>query len=81
MQDATLRAQPIGLANLRNVLLPGEVVLEYVLADPRSFCLAVDQKQAVIIALPAGGAEISETTARYLGQIEAAKHDDAGARK
>jgi len=81
MQNATLRAQPIGLANLRNVLLPGEVVLEYVLADPRSFCLAVDQKQAVIIALPAGGAEISETTARYLGQIEAAKHDDAGARK
>ena len=81
MQDATLRAQPIDLANLRTVLLPGEVVLEYVLADPRSFCLAVDQKQAVIIALPAGGAEISETTARYLGQIEAEKHDDAGARK
>ena len=81
MQDATLRAQPIDLANLRTVLLPGEIVLEYVLADPKSFCLAVDQRQAVIITLPAGGAEISEATARYLGQIEAGKHDDAGARK
>ena len=81
MQDATLRAQPIDLANLRTVLLPGEIVLEYVLADPQSFCLAVDQRQAVIITLPAGGAEISEATTRYLGQIEAGKHDDAGARK
>jgi len=81
MRDATLRAQPIDLANLRAVLLPGEVVLEYVLADPRSFCLVVDRRQAVIIALPAGGTEISEATARYLGQIEAEKHDDAGARK
>ena len=81
MQDATLRAQPVDLAKLRTVLLPDEVVLEYVLADPTSFCLVIDRKREVIIALPAGGTEISEATARYLGQIEAAKHADQDARK
>ncbi len=35
--------------------------------------MAIDQKQAVIISPPVRGAEISETTARYLCQIETAK--------
>jgi CHAT domain-containing protein len=81
IQDATLQAQPVDLAKLRSVLLPDEVVLEYVLADPSSFCLVIDRKREVIIALPAGGKEISEATGRYLGQIEAAKSADRDARK
>jgi CHAT domain-containing protein len=81
MQDATLRAQPVDLDKMQGALLPDEVVLEYVLADPTSFCLVIDQKQAVIAALPAGEKEIEETTARYLGQIEAAKHDNGDARR
>jgi CHAT domain-containing protein len=81
MQEATLRAQTVDLIKLRSVLLPDEVVLEYVLADPTSFCLVIDRRQEVIIALPAGGTQISEATARYLGQIEAAKHDDTDAKK
>ncbi len=81
MQHATLHAQRVDLAKLRTVLLPDEVVLEYVLADPTSFCLVIDRNHEVIIALPGGGAEISEATARYLREIEAAKHDDTDARK
>jgi CHAT domain-containing protein len=81
MQGATLRAHPVDLANLRTVLLPDEVVLEYVLADPTSFCLVIDQKQALIVPIPAGEREIEEATTRYLGQIEAGKHDDTDARK
>lgn len=81
MQDATLHAQPVDLAKLRTALLPDEVVLEYVLADPTSFCLAIDRKRAIIVTLPAGKKEIEEATARYLGQIDAAKHDDEDAKK
>jgi CHAT domain-containing protein/tetratricopeptide (TPR) repeat protein len=81
MQDATLHAQPVDLAKLRSVLLPDEAVLEYVLADPTSFCLVIDRKREVIIALPAGGTGISEAIGRYLGQIEAAKPGDRDARK
>ena len=66
MQDSYPRAQPINLADLRTVLLPDEAVLEYVLTDPTAFCLIIDQTQAVIIALPAGGTQIAEVTARYL---------------
>ena len=58
MQGATLQAHPVDLAKLRTVLLPDEVVLEYVLADPTSFCLVIDQKRAVIVSLPAGEKEL-----------------------
>jgi CHAT domain-containing protein len=81
MQDSTSRAQPIDLADLRTVLLPDEAVLEYVLTDPTAFCLVIDRSKAVIIALPAGGTQIAEVTARYLKQIEAAKYDEGDARR
>jgi CHAT domain-containing protein len=81
MQGATLHAEPIDLENLRTALLPDEVVLEYVVAEPTSFCLAIDRKQAVIISLPAGEKEIEGATERYLAQINAAKNDDVDASK
>ncbi len=76
-----IQTQNIHLASMRAVLLPDELLLEYVLAEPTSFCLAIDQKHAVIIPLPAGGNEIEQVAERYLGQISAAKNDDADARK
>jgi CHAT domain-containing protein/tetratricopeptide (TPR) repeat protein len=81
MQGATLQAHPVDLAKLRTVLLPDEVLLEYVLADPNSFCLVIDQKRAVIIPLPVGQKAIEKATDRYLTQIEAEKHDNTGARE
>ena len=81
MQGATLQAHPVDLTKLRTVLLPDEVLLEYVLADPTSFCLVIDQKRAVIISLPAGQKAIEEATDRYLGQVEAEKHDNTDARE
>jgi len=81
MQDATLQAHPVDLAKLRTVLLPEEVLLEYVLAGPTSFCLVIDQKRAVIISLPAGQKTIEEATDHYLNQVEAEKHDNTDARK
>ncbi|PYV19451.1 MAG: hypothetical protein DMG21_01580 [Acidobacteria bacterium] len=81
VRAAALHAQPVDLEKLRTVLLPDEVVLDYVLAEPASFCMAIDQNQGVIVMLPAGEKEIEEATARYLGQIEAEKHDDLDAKK
>jgi CHAT domain-containing protein len=81
MQAAALHSQPAEIEKLRAVLLPDEAVLGYVLADPTSFCLVINQEQAVIVTLPAGEKEIEEVTSRYLGQIEAAKHDDGDAKK
>jgi transposase-like protein len=81
MQGATLQAHPVDLAKLRTVLLPGEVLLEYVLADPTSFCLVIDQKCTVIVSLPAGQKAIEEATDHYLNQVEAEKRDDTDAKE
>ncbi len=81
MQGATLQAHPVDLAKLRTVLLPDEVLLEYVLADPTSFCLVIDQKRAVIVSLPAGQKAIEEATDHYLNQVEAEKRDNTDARE
>jgi CHAT domain-containing protein len=81
MQGATLQAHPVDLAKLRTVLLPDEVLLEYVLADPTSFCLVIDQKRIVIISLPAGQKTIEEATDRYLNQVQAEKRDSGDAKK
>ncbi len=81
MQDVTLRAEPVDLEKLRAALLPEEVVLEYVLANPTSYCLVIDKKQTVIVSLPAGEKQIEEVTTRYLGKIEAEKHDDGEAQE
>ena len=81
LQGATLQAHPVDLAKLRTVLLPDEVLLEYVLADPTSFCLVIDQKRAVIVSLPAGQKAIEEATDHYLNQVEAGKRDNTDARE
>lgn len=81
MRDANVHADPVDLAKLETVLLPDEVVLEYVLAEPTSFCIVIDRKQAAIVALPAGQMQIEQATDRYLDQIETGKRDDEDARK
>jgi CHAT domain-containing protein/tetratricopeptide (TPR) repeat protein len=80
-RNTMFRPHPIDLAELRKVLLPGETVLEYVLSDPTSFCMVIEQTQASIVALPASGTQISEAIARYLDQIQAEKYDDKDARR
>ena len=81
MRDANAHADPVDLAKLETVLLPDEVVLEYVLAEPTSFCIVIDRKHAAIVALPTGQKQIEQATDRYLGQIQAGKRDDEDARK
>jgi CHAT domain-containing protein len=42
----------ISLAEMRKALAPDETLLEYVLADPRSYCLVINREQARIVVLP-----------------------------
>jgi len=81
IQDATLRAEPVEPAKLQTVLLPDEAILEYVLADPTSFCLVTERERQVIVSLPAGAREIEDLTERYLNQIQAGRHDETDAEK
>jgi CHAT domain-containing protein len=50
-------------------LKPDEVLLEYVLDDPTSFCLVVSQKGAYVRVLPAGRKEIENLSQQFVGEI------------
>ena len=45
-------ARPIDLAVLRHSLHPDEMLLEYVLADPASYCLAITGESAKVFEVP-----------------------------
>jgi CHAT domain-containing protein len=64
-----LPVQPAPLSKVQEVLKPDEVLLEYVLDDPTSFCLVVSQKEAYVRALPAGRKEIENLSQQFVGEI------------
>ncbi len=67
--------KPAPLKMIQANLRPDEVVLEYVLTEPHSFCVWITKKRAGIQALPAGRKQIEELTRKYLEEIRA-KDDD-----
>jgi CHAT domain-containing protein len=62
-------SQPVTLAGLQRDLPPGQAVLEYLLAEPRSYCLSVTRDRSAIIEIP-GKAEISKAVEAQLNAIE-----------
>lgn len=64
-----LSAERIPLAQFQQTLRPDEALLEYVLAEPNSFCLAVTQHDAAVIQLSAGRKRIETQVSDYLTNI------------
>jgi CHAT domain-containing protein len=64
--------QTIALTQLEHNLAPSEAVLEYVVDDPDSYCLAITRTQYRIVKLP-GKQTISLEVAAYLREVKA-KH-------
>ena len=60
LQDNGVHAHPIPLATLRSSLRPDEMVLEYVLDEPNSFCLRITRQTAAVTVLPAGRKQIEQ---------------------
>ncbi|HET9281258.1 MAG TPA: CHAT domain-containing protein [Candidatus Angelobacter sp.] len=61
---ATLREVQGGLRN-------DEVLTEYVLDEPRAFCIALSRTAVQIVALPAGKNQIETLTKSYLSELKA----------
>ena len=66
-----LPVQPASLTKVQEDLKPGEVLLEYVLDDPTSFCVSVSRKAAYIRVLPAGRKEVEKLTQEFIDEIRA----------
>jgi len=64
-----LPVQPAPLSKVQQVLKADEVLLEYVLDDPTSFCVVVSQKGAYVRVLPAGRKEIENLSQQFVGEI------------
>ncbi len=73
-------SRPIPIGVFQNSLRPDEQVLEYVLAAPRSFCLAITHDTATLHALPSRE-RIDTAIREYLADVEAKKAAKAPAKQ
>ena len=64
-----LLASPVPLATLQRSLRLDELLLEYVLAEPTSFCLAVDRSSSVLVPL-AGKGRIESEVRQHLKSVQ-----------
>src|SRR3984893_12713919 len=66
--------KPAALKAIQASLQPDEVGLEYVLSEPRSYCLWISKKKPGLTVLPAGRHQSEKLVRRYLAEIRT-KHD------
>ena len=64
-----VETHPITLAAAQESILPDESVLEYVLAEPASYCIALTRTHAAIVKLPAGQAQIEKLVSSFLTKV------------
>jgi CHAT domain-containing protein/tetratricopeptide (TPR) repeat protein len=63
----------ITVSSIQRVLREDELMLEYVLAEPHGFCIAISRDRAEIVSLPAGSKRIQDLVDSYLEEIKAKK--------
>lgn len=73
-------SNPVSLGDLERSLRPDEMVLEYVLADPHSYCFVITHYMTTIETL-AGRTQMGGTIDRYLQKIKAKKSDHQDAKR
>jgi CHAT domain-containing protein len=61
------------VTSVRQVLRDDELMIEYVLAEPNSFCIVISNHTAEIISLTAGSKRIQDLAHLYLTDIESRK--------
>ncbi|HTS10411.1 MAG TPA: CHAT domain-containing tetratricopeptide repeat protein [Candidatus Eisenbacteria bacterium] len=83
--DGALRSlathpRPVQLTDLKSVLQPTEMILEYVLEEPRSYCLRITRNRATVVPLPADRSKIVRAIDNYLAEIRAGRAATASGR-
>jgi CHAT domain-containing protein/tetratricopeptide (TPR) repeat protein len=69
--DQRLPLQAATLTAVENDLHPDEVLMEYVLDDPISYCISVTHRGAHVQALPIGRKEIEAIAQQFLDEVRA----------
>ena len=71
-----LPVQPAALRSIQDELKPDEVILEYVLDDPTSFCVSITRSGSHLHHLPSGRTEIEKLTHSFIDKIRAKQNGD-----
>ena len=71
--DQRFPIDPAPLTQVQESLKSDETLLEYVLAEPNSFCISVTRTTANLRVLPVGRKEIERLVQRYVDEIRAKK--------
>src|SRR5580700_3272512 len=67
--NTRLPAQPAPLKVVQDDLKQDEILLEYVLDDPNSYCVSISRQGAFVRQLPAGRNEIEKLAQQYIDEI------------
>lgn len=76
LQRRAMLVNPVPLKALQTVLTGDELFAEYVLDEPKSFCVVVTKRSARLITLPAGSRSIRDLTAAYLSELKSRRSGD-----
>ncbi len=68
-----ISTERVPLPQLQEILRPDEALLEYVLAEPHAFCLAVTHNEASVFQLPVGRKQIETLVSDYLSNVKTQK--------
>src|SRR5246127_2916061 len=72
---------PAPLRAIQSSLRPEEVVLEYVLSEPRSYCVWISRARGGVVVLSQGRHKIEDLTQKYLNATRARREDVDSARQ
>jgi CHAT domain-containing protein/Tfp pilus assembly protein PilF len=67
--------RPATLRKIQSVLRADEMILEYVLSEPHSYCLWISKTRAGLEPLNGGRAQIEDLSRRYIGSIREKRRD------
>ncbi|MBZ5490297.1 MAG: CHAT domain-containing protein [Acidobacteriia bacterium] len=70
LQRQEMLLKPAALKTIQTVLGEDEVLVEYVLDEPKSFCIVITRKSADLRVLPAGSNKLQTVTGSYLSELK-----------
>jgi CHAT domain-containing protein len=76
LQRRDVLVKPTPLKTIRAMLGKDEVLVEYVLDEPNTFCVAISRKSSQVTTLPAGSDQIKTLTESYLSELKSRKSSD-----
>jgi CHAT domain-containing protein len=76
LQRQEMLLKPAALKTIQAVLGEDEVLVEYVLDEPKSFCIVITRKSADLLVLPAGSNKLQTVTGSYLSELKSRRSGD-----